>query len=74
MAEAGRLRFFAQAVGNTDPAYLGESAGYRGLSPPPSFLFCLNNEKPNPLQWIDELGLDLGRVLRGERLFVFSDQ
>jgi hypothetical protein len=72
VVEAGRLRFFAQAVGNTDPVYLDESAGYRGW-PPPSCLFCLNNEKPNPLQWIDELGLDLGRILRGQ-LLVFFDQ
>ena len=73
--EAGRLRFFAKAIGNTDPIYTDENAaraaGYRALPAPPSFLFCLNNEKPNPLQWIDELGLDLGRILHGEQLFVF---
>ena len=73
VVEAGRLRFFAQAVGNTEPVYLDESAGYRGL-PPPRCLFCLNNEKPNPLQWIDELGLDLGWILRGQQLLVFFDQ
>ena len=75
--EAGRLRFFAKATGNTDPIYTDEDAardaGYRALPAPPSFLFCLNNEKPDPLHWIDELGLDLGRILHGEQLFVFLD-
>lgn len=75
VVEAGRLRFFAKAIGNVDPVYSDESAaraaGYRALPAPPSFLFCLNNEKPDPLHWIDELGLDLGKILHGEQLFVF---
>ena len=73
--EAGRLRFFAKATANDDPIYTDEhaarAAGYPALPAPPSFLFCLNNEKPNPLHWIEELELDLGRILHGEQLFVY---
>ncbi len=75
VVEVGRLRFFAKATGNDDPIYTDASAaraaGYPALPAPPSFLFCLNNEKPDPLHWIDELGLDLGRMLHGEQLFVY---
>jgi hypothetical protein len=73
--EAGRLRFFAKSIGETDPVYTDVdaaiAAGYRALPAPPTFLFCLNNEKPNPLAWLDELGLDLGRILHGEQLFIY---
>ncbi len=76
--EAGRLRFFATAIGETDPIYTDEdaarAAGYRALPAPPTFLFCLNNEKPEPLAWIDELCLDLGRILHGEQLFAYRTE
>ncbi len=44
--ESGRLRFFAKAIGGTDPVYFDEdaarAAAYRALPTPPTFLFCLN--------------------------------
>ena len=76
--ESGRLRFFAKAIGETDPIYFEEEAarvaGYRALPAPPTFLFCLNNEKPDPLAWVDELGMDLRRILHGEQWFIYHAQ
>ncbi len=73
--EAGRLRFFAKATGQTDPVYLDDGAardaGYRGLPVPPTFLFSLEVEQPDPFAWFNSIGLDLARVLHGEQLFVY---
>ena len=45
VAEAGRLRFFAKATGETNPVYFDESAardaGHPDLPLPPTFLFSL---------------------------------
>ena len=50
--EKGRLRFFAKATGQADPVYTDEgaarAAGYSGLPVPPTFLFCLEMDAPNP--------------------------
>lgn len=73
--EAGRLRFFAKAIGETNPVYVDEeaarAAGYASLPVPPTFLFSLDNEKPEPFAWFDEVGLDLRKVLHGEQSFTY---
>lgn len=75
IVEAGRLRFFAKAIGETDPIYTDEkaaqAAGYAALPVPPTFLFCLEMERPDSFGWIAELGLDLGRILHGEQTFTY---
>ena len=71
--EAGRLRFFAKATGQTDPLYtdlqVARARGYPGLPVPPTFLFCLETDGPNPLAVFDLLKIELGRVLHGEQAF-----
>lgn len=71
--EAGRLRFFAKATGQTDPLYtdpqVARARGYPGLPVPPTFLFCLETDAPNPLAVFDLLKIELGRVLHGEQAF-----
>ncbi|MBI3284361.1 MAG: MaoC family dehydratase N-terminal domain-containing protein [Burkholderiales bacterium] len=71
--EAGRLRFFAKAIGETDPVYTdvkaAQAAGYRDLPAPPTFLFCLEMEQDDPLAWLQTIGADLGRILHGEQSF-----
>jgi len=73
--ERSRLRFFAKATGQTDPVYLDDeaarAAGHPALPVPPTFLFCLEMEAPNPAAIRETLGLDLGRILHGEQGFTF---
>jgi acyl dehydratase len=73
--EAGRLRFFAKVIGETNPIYLDEAAaragGYPALPVPPTFLFAAEQEQPDPWSWLGEVGLDLKRVLHGEQRFTY---
>ena len=73
--EKGRLRFFAKATGQTDPVYIDEdaarAAGHPGLPVPPTFLFCLEMEAPNPAAIRELLGIDYRRLLHGEQGFTF---
>ncbi|MFS2100388.1 MaoC family dehydratase N-terminal domain-containing protein [Variovorax sp. Varisp85] len=71
--EPGRLRFFAKATSQPDPVYTDEAAahaaGYRGLPVPPTFLFCLEMDGPNPAAVRELLGLDYRFLLHGEQGF-----
>ena len=71
--EAGRLRFFAKATGNTDPVYTDEAAardaGHPNLPVPPTFFFCLEMDQPNPGAMRELLGIDYRRLLHGEQHF-----
>lgn len=73
--EKGRLRFFAKATDQTDPVYWDEeaakAAGYPGLPVPPTFLFCLEMESPDPAAIRDLLGLDYRTLLHGEQGFTY---
>ena len=73
--EAGRLRFFAKATGQTDPIYIDEAAardaGHPGLPVPPTFLFCLEMEAPNPAAIRELLGMDYRTLLHGEQGFTY---
>jgi len=73
LVEKGRLRFFAKAIGETNPIYLDEDAAkaadWRSLPVPPTFLFCLDMERDNPYDYLDTLGIELGKVLHGEQRF-----
>ncbi|CAB3777488.1 hypothetical protein LMG28688_00372 [Paraburkholderia caffeinitolerans] len=74
VAEPGRLRFFAKAIGETNPVYFDESAardaGHPGLPLPPTFLFSLEFEQPDS-SWRDEVGIDVSRILHGEQSFTY---
>jgi acyl dehydratase len=73
--EAGRLRFFAKATGNDDPVYVdaaaARDAGHPDLPVPPTFLFCLEMESPNPAALRTLLGIDYRRILHGEQHFAY---
>ncbi|MEZ5665316.1 MAG: MaoC family dehydratase N-terminal domain-containing protein [Burkholderiaceae bacterium] len=75
VVEQGRLRFFAKATGQTDPVYTDEAAahaaGHAGLPVPPTFLFCLEMESPDPAAIRNLLGLDYKRLLHGEQGFTY---
>ena len=73
--EAGRLRFFAKATGQTDQVYLNDAAaraaGHPALPVPPTFLFCLEMESPDPAAIRNLLGMDYRRLLHGEQGFTY---
>jgi hypothetical protein len=73
--EAGRLRFYAKATGQTDPIYTDEvaarAAGNPALPVPLTFLFCLEMESPNPAAIRELLGIDYRRLLHGEQSFTY---
>jgi acyl dehydratase len=74
--EKGRLRFFAQAIGETDPVYTDEAvaraAGYPSLPAPPTFLFAAELEGESITAMLDELGVPLDRILHGEQSFTYQ--
>jgi acyl dehydratase len=73
--EKGRLRFFAKATGQADPVYLDEDAaragGHPGQPVPPTFLFCLEMESPNPAAIRELLKMDYRNLLHGEQGFTY---
>lgn len=73
--DAGRLRFFAKAIGETNPVYTNvdaaKAAGHPDLPAPPTFLFSIELENPDPFVWAAQLGIDLRFVLHGEQSFTY---
>lgn len=65
--ERGRLRLFAKAIGETGDYW---TDGER-LKAPPTFLFCLDMERPDPYDWYAGAGLELPKVLHGEQSFTY---
>ncbi len=73
--EKGRLRQFGHAIGQTAAIYVDEAAahaaGYRSLPVPPTFLFCLEMDRPNPYGWFDEVGIPLPKILHAAQKFTY---
>lgn len=73
--EAGRLRLFAKATGETDPVFSDEgaarAAGHPGLPAPPTFSFCLDMDVPDPFAYLAEMGVPVQNVLHGEQQFTY---
>ena len=73
--EEGRLRFFAKAIGETNPIYTDErcarEAGYTSLPAPPTFTFCLEQDVPDSFEFLESIGVDIRRMLHGEQSFTY---
>ena len=77
--EAGFLKFFAHATGESDPIYSDEAAaraaGHRGLPAPPTYLFSLALGAPAQRGSLFDpqngIGVDMRRVLHGEQSFAY---
>jgi acyl dehydratase len=71
--EAGRLRLFAKATGETRPEYLDDAAaraaGHPAIPAPPTFAMCLDLEVPDPFAWLAEIGVGLEQLLHGGQSF-----
>lgn len=72
--EAGQLRFFAKATGETNSVYFDEvaarAADHPGLPVPPTFFFSMELSRP-PSTWREDMGIELARVLHGEQSFTY---
>jgi len=73
--EKGRLRFFAKAIGETDPIYTDEAAakaaGYPSLPAPPTFIFAAELDADTVLAALKNMGVNLARILHGEQQFTY---
>lgn len=72
--EAGQLRFFAKATGETNPVYFDQAAAraanHPALPVPPTFLFSMELLRPAST-WREDMGIELARVLHGEQCFTY---
>jgi acyl dehydratase len=78
VAEAGQIRLFCKAIGETNPIFLSDeaatAAGYRGQVAPPTFAFSLDlMSRDGPSGLFASLGIDISAILHGEQEFVFHD-
>ena len=73
--EKQRLRFFSKATSQTDPIYFNEKfakqKGYPSIVAPPTFLTTVGYEKDNPYDFLDELGIEIDRVLSAGQNYIF---
>ncbi|MBB3177807.1 MaoC family dehydratase N-terminal domain-containing protein [Variovorax sp. Sphag1AA] len=73
--ERSRLRFFAKAIGETDPLYTDEAAardaGYPDLPAPPTFLFAAELDSGATDKLLADLGIPLSKLLHGEQGFTY---
>ncbi|MGW6655916.1 MaoC family dehydratase N-terminal domain-containing protein [Rhodococcus sp. NPDC055024] len=74
-AERGRLQFFAEATGQTDPLYrdldAARAGGHPDLPIPPTFFFCLEMDNPNRSDFLTQLGVDVRTILHGGQKFTY---
>ena len=75
---AGRLRFLARAIGESNPVLTdlqtAHAARHRDLPVRPTFLFGIELERPDPFDWLTGVGVDRRRVLHGEQSFTYHSQ
>ena len=73
--DRAHLVAFARATGQTDPRYLdldaARAAGHPDVVAAPTYLFCLDRVPPARFSLVDELGIDLSRVLHGAQRFEY---
>ena len=71
-----KIREFARAVGDSNPAYLDPEAaralGYADVIAPPTFAIVLSLDAANAALFDPELGLDYSRVVHGEQSFSYT--
>ncbi|MFJ1898481.1 MULTISPECIES: MaoC family dehydratase N-terminal domain-containing protein [unclassified Streptomyces] len=75
--EVGRekIREFAEAVGDANPAYLDPDAaralGHSDVIAPPTFVFSITFKAAGQVVQDPQLGLDYSRVVHGDQRFVY---
>jgi len=70
------MRFFAKAIGETDPVYTdvtaARAAGYPDLPAPPTFLFAADLDAGVTEDMLASMGVPLRKVLHGEQHFTYA--
>jgi acyl dehydratase len=74
--EPGRLRFFLDTLGETNPVYrdreAAKQAGFAERPVPPTYLICLElMDSEKPFEILEALKIDISRVLHGEQRFSY---
>ena len=73
-----RLRFFAKAIGETNPLYTdiaaARAAGYEDLPAPPTFLMSAELDAGTVEALLANLQVPIARVLHGEQGFTYHRQ
>jgi acyl dehydratase len=73
--EAGKIRLFCKAIGESDPIYTDEAAakaaGYRGVTAPLTFLRAILADDPEKGGLLRLLNVDIGLILHGEQHFEY---
>jgi acyl dehydratase len=76
--EKGRLKFFASAIGETNPIYSDEAAaqaaGYNTIPAPPTFMFSVDLDGPELLPMLKLLKMNIACVLHGSQEFEYFGQ
>ncbi|GAA4784190.1 MaoC family dehydratase N-terminal domain-containing protein [Streptomyces ziwulingensis] len=76
--EVGRekIREFAEAVGDANPAYVDRAAarklGHPDVIAPPTFVFAITFKAAGEVIHDPELGLDYSRVVHGDQRFAYT--
>ena len=75
--EKGRLKFFAKAIGESNPIYSDEvaarAAGYKTIPAPPTFTLALDMESPNLMPLLAALDMEVARILHGAQEFEYYE-
>ncbi len=73
--ERGRLKFFAKAIGETDPVYsdleAARAAGHADIPAPPTFIFAANLDSGLMFDLMARMEVPLTSVLHGEQSFEY---
>lgn len=75
--EAGRIKLFCKAIGETNPLHLdaeaARAAGYRNIVAPITFLSAVALDMPNPRAVIELVGVDIAWILHGEESYEYFE-
>ena len=71
--ERGAIAFFARATGEQDPIHLdaraARAAGFADVVAPATFVFSLNSMAWGDRLWVEDLKVDLSKLLHAEQHF-----
>lgn len=73
--EKWQLRFFAKAVGETNPIYFDEdaakAAGHRSILAPPTYAVTLSIAEPDPFRKYRDMGINPEQMLHAQQKFEY---